>query len=274
MATCEEENIAEINAIKNKYHLSWCWQYDLPEAGGILWYKPSGECIGLFSRNPAFLVHDLKAALERDGIFPPTYCKPLNKTITMQGVRQPGLEAHCFGNPRPDTTNRLPEEADLEYDSMVPIGDHPGAFGAGRKNHIHEGIDLYANHGDRVYAMVPGKVVAVIEHFTGPECGMPWWNQTSAVAIEDESGVWIYGEIKVGVDIKVGQEIKAGTDIGSVSQVLKVDKGRPMAMLHLERYTVGTTESVGIWELNTPQPTNLLDPTPEFVKGLLLEPSE
>lgn len=264
----------EINALKNKYHLTWCWQYDLPEAGGILWYKPSGECIGLFSRNPAFLAGDLKAALIRDNIQVPTYCKPLNKMITLQGVRQPGLEAHCFGNHRPDTSNRLPEDVDLEYDSMVPVGNHPGAFGAIRKNHIHEGVDLYANNGDRVYAMVTGKVVAVIEDFTGPGCGMPWWNQTSALAIEDENGVWIYGEITVAYGTKLGDVITKGTDIGSVKQVLKEDKGRPMAMLHLERYTVGTTKSVGLWNLNTPQPSNLIDPTPELVTGLLIAPNQ
>lgn len=259
-----------VNAIKNKYHLTWCHEYDLESIGGIFWYKPNGECIGLFEKDPTVILAELTRIIAEGGIQAPTYCKPLNKMVMLQGARQPGLEASCFGQARPDSTKFLPENADLEYDVYIPVGDHPGAFGAVRKNHIHEGIDLYANNGDRVYAMVTGKVVAIIEDFTGPGCGMPWWNQTSALAIEDENGVWIYGEIKVGVDIKVGDTITKGTDIGGVKQVLKEDKGRPMSMLHLERYTVGTTESVGLWALNTPKPTNLLDPTPELIAGLEL----
>lgn len=264
----------ELNALKNKYHLTWCFEFDLPDAGGILWYKPNGACIAVFPQNPVHALPEMKRLIAEQNIQVPTYCKPLNKMVMLQGVRQPGLEAHCMGKLGPDSTKFLPEDAELEYDTYIPVEGHPGAFGAVRKNHVHEGVDLYANNGDRVYAMVPGKVVAIIEDFTGPGCGMPWWNQTSAIAIEDANGVWIYGEIVVGASIKVGDEIKAGTDIGGVKQVLKEDKGRPMSMLHLERYTVGTTESVGIWELNTPQPTNLLDPTPELVAGLLFAGTE
>lgn len=265
-----EKDQDELNALKNKYHLTWCFEYDLSSMGGILWYRPSGGCIGLTPQDPREALVLVKQFIAEHNLQVPTYCKPLNKMVTLQGVRQPGLEAHFPGAKPPDSTKFLPEKMDLEYDCMIPIHGHPGGFATARKNHIHEGVDLYANNGDRVYAMVTGKVVAVIEHFTGPGCGMPWWNQTSALAIEDEKGVWIYGEIAVGVDIKVGQTITKGTDIGSVKQVLKEDKGRPMSMLHLERYTVGTTESVGIWELNAERPTNLLDPTPELITGLCL----
>ena len=269
-----EKDLAELNALKNKYSLTWCHEYDLTTIGGIFWYKPNGECIALFPQDPTYALPEMKRLIAEQNIQVPTYCKPLNKMFMLQGVRQPGLEAHGFGGPKPDSTKFLPENMDRGYDVMVPVEGHPGAFGSVRKNHIHEGVDLYAEHGDRVYAMVTGKVVAIIEDFTGPGCGMAWWNKTSALAIEDEKGVWFYGEIKVGGGIKVGDVIKAGTDIGGVIQVLKEDKGRPMSMLHLERYTVGTTESVGLWELNTPQPTNLLDPTFELVDGLLLGPSE
>lgn len=262
----------ELNAIKNKYHLTWCHECDLTSVGGLLWYKPSGEFLGCIDGDePETALSQLKQLIEEQDVQVPTYCKPLNKSIILQGSSQPGLEAHGFGQTRPDSTKFLPEAMDLKYDSMVPITGHPGAFGYKRKNHIHEGVDLYANEGDRVYSMVDGVVVAVIEDFTGPECGMPWWNKTSAVAIEDAHGVWIYGEIRVGSDIQVGQLVKAGMDIGGVLQVLKEDKGRPMAMLHLERYTKGTTESVGLWKLDEPQPENLLDPTPDLIEGLLLE---
>lgn len=269
MAT-EEECIDQINALKNQFYLTWCHQYDLTTMGGLLWYKANGAFLGLTPQEPREALAALQGFIADAQLQVPTYGKPLNKMVMLQGSRQPGLEAHFPGSKPPDSTTILPEEVDLEYDTMIPTGDHPGAFAAVRKNHIHEGVDLYANNGDRVYAMVTGKVVAVIEDFTGPGCGMPWWNQTSALAIEDENGVWIYGEITVAHGIKLGDVITKGTDIGSVKQVLKEDKGRPMAMLHLERYTVGTTESVGLWELNTPQPSNLIDPTPELVAGLLL----
>lgn len=265
-----EKDQAELNALKNQYRLTWCFEYDLETLGGILWYKPSGEFIGCSARDPSEALLDVKGFIQEHNLQIPSYRTPLSKMFLLQGSRQPGLEAYSFGQQKPDSTKFLPENMDLEYDCMIPVGDHPGAFGVQRKHHIHEGVDLYANEGDRVYAMVTGNVVAVIEDFTGPECGMPWWNKTSAVAIEDENGVWIYGEIRVGSDIKVGCEVKAGTDIGGVLTVLKENKGRPMAMLHLERYSKGTTESVGVWELNTPQPSNLIDPTPELITGLLL----
>lgn len=265
-----EKDQDELNALKNKYYLTWCFEYDLESMGGLLWYKANGAFLGWTPQNPCEALVAMKGFIAEEQLQVPTYCKPLNKMIMLQGSRQPGLEAHFPGSKPPDSTKILPEKVDLEYDSMIPVGDHPGAFGAVRKNHIHEGVDLYANEGDRVYAMVTGTVVARIEDFTGAGCGMPWWNDTSALAIEDENGVWIYGEIKIGVDIKVGQVITKGTDIGGVKQVLKEDKGRPMSMLHLERYTVGTKESVGLWELNKPQPTNLLDPTPELIEGLQL----
>lgn len=268
MAT-EEECINQINALKNQFYLTWCHEYDLTTIGGILWYKANGAYLGLTPQEPREALSALQGFIAEAQLQVPTYCKPLNKMIMLQGSHQPGLEAHFPGRASPDSTKILPEKVDLEYESMIPVGDHPGAFAAVRKNHIHEGVDLYANANDRVYAMVAGKVVD-IDWFTGTEAGSPWWNDTCAVAIEDEAGVWFYGEILPGSEIKVGDEIRKGQDIGKVIPVLKVDKGRPMAMLHLERYTVGTTESVGLWELNTPQPSNLIDPTPELVAGLLL----
>lgn len=265
-----QKDLDELNALKNMYNLTWCHEYDLETMGGILWYQANGAYIGLTEKDPREALPALKSFIEKHGLQVPAYCKPLKKNVMLQGSPQPGLSDAYIGRATIHF-NKLPEEVDLEYDVMIPIDQHPGAFGVSRKNHIHEGVDLYAHDGDRVYAMVTGKVVAVIEDFTGPGCNMPWWNKTSALAIEDENGVWIYGEIQVGHGIKVGDNITKGTDIGCVKQVLKEDKGRPMSMLHLERYTVGTTESVGLWELNTPQPTNLLDPTPELIAGFCLE---
>lgn len=198
-------------------------------------------------------------AIAKEGLEPPALAAPLQRTMVLQG------------NPNPAIPGKLPEEMELEYESMIPIGDHHGAFGVERKNHIHEGVDLYAEEGSTVFAMIGGVVTNIIEDFTGPGAGMPWWNKTSAVVVEDEDGVWIYGEITVDPTITIGATVTAGQSLGKVAQVLIHDKGRPMSMLHLERYTKGTTESVGIWEKGTPKPDNLLDPTPILIKGLNLE---
>lgn len=37
-------------------------------------------------------------------------------------------------------------------------------------------------------------------------------------------------------------------------------------MLHLERYTKGVKESIGILEINKEKPDNLIDPTPLLLK--------
>lgn len=140
--------------------------------------------------------------------------------------------------------------------------DHPGAFGARRKHDIHTGVDLYCPDGELVYAICTGTVVAIIEHFTGPGAGTPWWNPTSAIMIEDVMGTFLYGEIKVDGSLYVGERIRPGRVLGTVAQVLKQDKGRPMSMLHVERFSHGVTEPSPVWELDNPfAPSGLRDPT-------------
>lgn len=130
-----------------------------------------------------------------------------------------------------------------------------GRFGAIRKHDCHTGVDLYCPVGTEIEALEDGVVVAV-ENFTGPNVGSPWWHDTQAVMVEGNCGVILYGEIDSAV--VVGQKIKAGQIVGKVLQVLKEDKGKPLAMLHLEWYTPGITASVW-WKLNEPQPRNLLN---------------
>lgn len=137
----------------------------------------------------------------------------------------------------------------------IPTGSHVGAFGVVRKNHTHEGIDLYAPQGTSVTAVEDG-VVVVVEPFTGPEAGSPWWMDTQCVMVEGLSGVVVYGEISATV--LVGDRVAAGDCIGTVSRVLPKNKGRPQDMLHLELHRHGTRtcpEWIG------ERPTTLLDPT-------------
>lgn len=147
---------------------------------------------------------------------------------------------------------------------LVPIGPrHPGAFGVDRHQHVHTGVDLYAPHGSPVWAMEAGKVIS-IAWFTGPAINLPWWNDTRAVYIEGETGVFNYGEIMEFPTLKIGDKVKQGQIIGSVMTVLKKFKGRPMSMLHLELYDHGYTDTWGEWKIGDSKPKHLKDPTAQL----------
>lgn len=140
----------------------------------------------------------------------------------------------------------------------IPRGGHPGAFGTQRKHHHHEGIDLYTAEGTEVLAVEPGLVVAVLP-FTGPWAGSPWWRETSCVMVEGPSGVVNYGEIAPAV--ASGSLVEQGSVVGTVRRVLREDKGKPLAMLHLELYRPGTREPVE-WPVDQTCPPELWDPDP------------
>lgn len=142
----------------------------------------------------------------------------------------------------------------------IPYGNHCGAFGVVRLHDIHTGIDLYASEGEDVFAMQNGIVVAVYP-FTGLAAQSPWWLDTMAVCIEDEDGVWLYGEIEPNPLTKPGVAVHEGECIGTVKRVLRNDKGRPTSMLHMERYVPGTRKFVEQWLTEEPQPESLVDPT-------------
>lgn len=149
---------------------------------------------------------------------------------------------------------------DFRRETEVPIGAHPGAFGTCRRWHRHEGVDLYAHEGDPVYAMESGLVV-YRGPFTGPAVGSPWWLPTECVLLQGASGALNYGEIEAVAALHVGKRIRAGEVLGTVKTVLTRDKGRPMAMLHLERYRDGTQAPVQEWARAAPRPATLCDPT-------------
>jgi murein DD-endopeptidase MepM/ murein hydrolase activator NlpD len=144
------------------------------------------------------------------------------------------------------------------HETGLPVGSHPGAFGVVRRFHVHEGVDLYCEHGTLVHAVEAGVVVA-IKWFTGAQAGLSHWHDTLAVFVEGASGVVVYGEIMPSV--VPGQRICAGDRIGSVIRVLRKDKGRPMSMLHLELHRPGVRVPVE-WYQECGRPESLLDPTP------------
>ena len=153
----------------------------------------------------------------------------------------------------PDSFKTMPTMA-----TGLPLPPHPGAFGVRRRHHYHEGLDLYLPVGTPITAVEEGVVIDV-RQFTGPDLNQPWWRTTYAVWVQGPSGVVVYGEI--APHIKVGAAVQAGTLVGVVIPVLTKDKGRPMAMLHLEAHTDGSTEAPE-WLLDVPRPSVLRDPTP------------
>lgn len=157
------------------------------------------------------------------------------------------------------------------YKYQIPTGLDLGAFGVTRKHDMHTGVDLYCSYLDEVVAMEDGIIVA-IEWFTGPKVNMPWWNDTQAVAIKGKSGVINYGEIMTSTLLGlVGDEIKEGDRIGYVMPVLKKDKGKvpSTSMLHVELYTEYDGKWA-LWEVNAPQPKNLLNPTQLLQNALIV----
>ena len=147
----------------------------------------------------------------------------------------------------------------------LPVGDHPGAFGVPRRHHRHEGVDLYCPEGGRVTALEDGVVTAVAP-FTGPVAGSPWWLDTSAVVVEGPSGAVLYGELYPGSAVRPGATLRRGDAVGAVARVLRRDKGRPTAMLHVELHAPGTREAVA-WDLGSPRPPTLRDPTPLLMEA-------
>ena len=150
--------------------------------------------------------------------------------------------------------------------TALPLPPHPGAFGVKRQHHIHEGVDLYCAAGTPVMAVEDGMVVAR-QHFTGEKAQSPWWRDTEALLIEGVSGVVVYGEIAPYPHVTVGQNVKAGQEVGTVLQVLKEDKGRPMSMLHLELHRHGARDTFE-WRAGRQRPPSLLDPTELLQKAL------
>lgn len=145
----------------------------------------------------------------------------------------------------------------------IPVGiNHPGSFGFVRKNHIHEGIDIYCELGDEVFSMEDGEIVKIIP-FTGEIAGSPWWNNTYSILIKHQNYFINYGELIPHKDLFVGQKISKGHILGHITPVLRKDKGRPMNMLHLEAYILNSPLNhtpINIWDLTKKKPNHLLNP--------------
>ena len=161
----------------------------------------------------------------------------------------------------------------------IPINPHVGAFGAERRYDVHKGVDLYCPDGTEVYAVEAG-VLCHLRGFTGKVANCNWWHNTWALSVAGKSGIVVYGEIEIAnrfsshslvvrtyapaerVELFYFQamEIQKGELLGYVKRVLKKDKGRPTSMLHLALHSHGVLSN-GVWEIGSPQPEGLLNPT-------------
>lgn len=142
----------------------------------------------------------------------------------------------------------------------IPPEGHVGDFAFRRSFYHHPGIDLYCPLGEEVQAIEDGVVINV-EHFTGTNANpsSPWWNDTWSILVAGASGVIGYCELHPSQMIVPGLLVFEGETIGSIIPVLKKDKGNGTTMLHLEHYSIGTTEHV-TWVLDTEKPIQLLNP--------------
>lgn len=139
------------------------------------------------------------------------------------------------------------------------LPDNPqNQFGGMRKYDIHTGVDLFCEEFTNVYSMEDGVVLNDFQ-FTGEAVGSPWWNDTFGLLIRG-SYTLLYGEIIPKVS--TGDPVVAGQIIGWVRTVLKKDKGLPMTMLYMERYSYGYEGTGEVWNLDKPKPKDLLDVTP------------
>lgn len=156
----------------------------------------------------------------------------------------------------------------------IPVGKHPGAFGAKRKYDRHCGVDLYCEERTNIFAMESGKVV-LIEQFTGEKVGTPWWNDTWALKIEGWSGVICYGEIQPTKKLKVGDFVKKGEYLGQVIPVLPKEKlreditGHRTSMLHVQLYSKGKYHKDHTWKLEEENPPEgVQDPTKKLIQSI------
>lgn len=180
--------------------------------------------------------------------------------LAQQFVRLSALVFPLAKAPFPTVDSESFKIRSFNEETEIPLRAHVGAFGVSRRNHVHEGVDLYGVVGDSVLAMEPGVVIATLP-FTGVLAGSMWWDETSCILVRGASGCLNYGELTVAAGLTEGSVVAAGQVLGHLAQVLLEDKGRPMTMLHLERYCMSASAPVKEWPLEAPQPPTLCDPT-------------
>lgn len=130
------------------------------------------------------------------------------------------------------------------------VGNRSRSFLARRSNgkRYHAGIDLYANHKDKVVACEDG-VIINFYHF---------YRSTYALIVEHKNIVINYGEVHKDSlktnGLREGDRVSAGQVIGFAGKMHK------SSMLHFEIYRKGTDRNLR-WLKKDKAPYNLLNPT-------------
>lgn len=150
------------------------------------------------------------------------------------------------------TTHRRGKEVAFQYQANPSryLGNRSRSFLASRANgsRYHVGIDLYANHKDKVLACEDG-IIINFYHF---------YRSTYALIVEHENVVINYGEVHKDSlkanGLKKGDRVNAGQIIGFAGKMYK------SSMLHFEVYKNGTIRNHR-WLKRNSAPYNLLNPT-------------
>lgn len=146
--------------------------------------------------------------------------------------------------------------------------DESGSFAHVRTHDVHTGVDIFLPEGTPIYALESG-VIVWNGQFTGKQADSEWWEDTWAIAVKSKERILVYGELYEQPQLRPGKLVSHNLLIGYVKRVLKVPKGRPMSMLHIEEYdpSVPFTEPV-IWNRGDVMPLGLRNPT-SFLKETL-----
>ncbi len=160
------------------------------------------------------------------------------------------------------------------FERRIPAPGEPGSFWEDRGDRHHAGVDVYAPVGSPVLAAEPG-VVLEVAVFTAPAL-RPYWNVTWSVLVECEDGrVLRYAEMQAAV-VQPGEWVAAGERVGSVGQVLNLDKVDDSAPGYIQRLRGKGVHSMLHFEMHQgmpaeedylggnyfqERPQNLMDPT-------------
>jgi hypothetical protein len=156
------------------------------------------------------------------------------------------------------TSNMRKFEVNYHATDGTSIGGNPGRqFLANRSSgtRYHVGIDLFAEHRDKVVACEDGRIVSFYTFYTTSSGEVAY-----SLIIEHEDFVINYGEVKANAqeefNWRVGDRVRKGQEIARVSTT---------GMLHFETYIRGTAHNHR-WIKGAARPAELLNPTLYLLK--------
>jgi peptidoglycan hydrolase-like protein with peptidoglycan-binding domain len=148
-----------------------------------------------------------------------------------------------------------PRKFEVSYRAAdgTDVGDNLGRQFLASRSHgtrHHVGVDLFAEHRDKVVACEDGRIVSFYTFYNTST------NEAAyALIIQHEDFVINYGEVKGNAqeefNWRVGDRVTKGQEIARISTT---------GMLHFETYALGTAHNHQ-WLVGDARPTSLLNPT-------------